>query len=388
MKGSKYDILMLLFLLLVLSSCSTAQQRNDAADLSRFWETSHQWYDINDDDKIITPLPDKPRYLSSEIAKIADNVLLFQKSNGGWPKNYDMRAILTDEQREAVEKSRNETNTTFDNGATYTQVEYLAKVFSLTQNDRYKDGCLRGIDFILTAQYDNGGWPQFHPDTRGYRKYITFNDGAMIGVMNLLREIVNHEPEYAFVDEVRRSRVRNAFGKGIDCILKCQIEEDGVKSVWCQQHDDVDFRPQAARSFEPAAICNQESAEIILFLMKLTEPGPAVTAAVQSAVEWFRKSVIHGLRVQTVSAPATEFIYRKSSDDRIAVADSSAPPIWPRFSELNTHRPLFCNRDGKPVYSLAEVERERRVGYAWYTHEPQKVLDRFPEWFKRASETK
>ncbi len=379
---------MLASLLLLLSSCSTAQQRNDTADLSRFWETSHQWYDINDDDKIITPLPDKPRYKSTEITSIADNVLLFQKSNGGWPKNYDIRAILTDEQKQAVEKSRSETNTTFDNGATYTQVEYLARVFTRTNDNRYKEGCLRGIDFILAAQYDNGGWPQFYPDSRGYRKYITFNDGAMIGVMNLLHGIVNNEPEYAFVDEARRSRIRHAFEKGIDCILKCQIEEDGVKSVWCQQHDDVDFRPQSARSFEPAAISNQESAEIVLFLMKLKEPGPAVVAAVQSAVEWFRKSGIHGLRVQIVAAPATEFIYRKSSDDRIVVADSSAPPIWPRFSELNTHKPLFCNRDGHPVYSLAEVERERRVGYAWYTYEPQNVLDKYPKWFKRVSVSK
>ena len=63
--------------------------------------------------------------------------------------------------------------------------------------------------------------------------------------------------------------------------------------------------------------------------------------------------------------------------------DSSAAPIWTRYYELKTHRPLFCNRDSKVVYSLAEVLRERRDGYGWYTYEPQKVLKLYPTWQKK-----
>lgn len=62
------------------------------------------------------------------------------------------------------------------------------------------------------------------------------------------------------------------------------------------------------------------------------------------------------------------------------VVDSAAPPIWTRYYELQTHKPLFCNRDSKVVYSLAAVERERRDGYGWYTYEPQKVLNKYAEW--------
>ena len=29
---------------------------------------------------------------------------------------------------------------------------------------------------LLEAQYDNGGWPQYHPRATGYHKHITFND--------------------------------------------------------------------------------------------------------------------------------------------------------------------------------------------------------------------
>ncbi len=35
----------------------------------------------------------------TEIIKIADNILLFQRDNRGWPKNCDMQAILTDGQK-------------------------------------------------------------------------------------------------------------------------------------------------------------------------------------------------------------------------------------------------------------------------------------------------
>jgi PelA/Pel-15E family pectate lyase len=74
-------------------------------------------------------------------------------------------------------------------------------------------------------------------------------------------------------------------------------------------------------------------------------------------------------------------MYKKiSKTDRIVVKDSLAPPIWARFYELETHKPLFCNRDSKLVYSLAEVERERRDGYGWYTYDPKKALKKYKTW--------
>ncbi len=170
---------------------------------------------------------------------------------------------------------------------------------------------------------------------------------------------------------------------GADCILQCQIRENDKLTVWCQQHDHVDFHPQKARTYELASICNDESADIVLFLMSIDRPTQEVTRSIQGAVEWFNASTIFGLRVKTISAPNTKFIYRTSNEDKIVVEDSKALPIWARFYELGTHKPLFCNRDGKPVYSLAEVERERRVGYRWYTYEPQKVLDAYSAWIKK-----
>ena len=42
----------------------------------------------------------------------------------------------------------------------------------------------------------------------------------------------------------------------------------------------------------------------------------------------------------------------------------------------------------KIVYSLAEVDRERRDGYGWYTYEPQKVLNAYSSWQQKWAKDK
>jgi PelA/Pel-15E family pectate lyase len=381
-----------IFLFLIFSIISCAQEplnvlKYKPFNLEPFYDSAHHWYDIHDEDKIINPLPDQKRYNPSKVTKIADNIVLFQKSNGGWAKNYDMLAILSQKQKQAVINAKDETNTTFDNGATHSQVQYLADVYTKTEVERYKRACIKGIEFILEAQYNNGGFPQFYPDTSGYKKYITFNDDAMVGVMKVLYRIVMNSSEYFFISDTFRNRVKRAFEKGIDCILKCQIAEDGVKNVWCQQHDNIDFHPQNARTFEPAAICNGESTEIVYLLMQLDNPSKEVITSVQSAVKWFEESKIYGIRVEWVDSSHADYKYHSTDKDRVVVEDQDAPPIWTRFYELGTHKPMFCRRDGKIVYSLAEVERERRTGYRWYLNWPQIILDIYPAWQKKWAPT-
>ncbi len=366
--------------ILILFGCSFL---NNHPDTGRFYDSAHHWYDINDVDKLIKPLPDRPVYDDSEYVKIADNILLFQKNNGGWEKNYDMRAKLTPEQANKIKAGKECDNTTYDNGATHTQLSYLAEVYTLTNDEKYKNAFLKGLDFIFESQYDNGGFPQKYPDSSSYHDHITFNDGAMGGVMFVLRNIVYKDPAYLFVDSDTYNKAKVAFDKGIDCILKCQIVENGVKTVWCQQHDKITLEPRPARTFEPAAICNMESAGIIRILMDIPDPDQRVKEAVNSAIKWYEDSAIEGLRVETFDADQKEFVYRTSKRDRRVVMDKNAPRIWARFYELGTHVPLFCRRDGRIVYSMKEVERERREGYAWYHYVPEYVLDEYKNWNKK-----
>ena len=371
----------------VYTSAQSTKESNIIINTQPFADGTNHWYYINDDSNIVNSVPNQPKYSESEYTKIADNILYFQRDNGGWLKNYDMRAILTPEQIHNVIKTKSILHTTFDNSTTYTHTYYLAQVYTQTKIEKYKVGCLKGIQFILKAQYSNGGWPQYFPLEKGYSRHVTFNDGAYMGIMNLLEKILNNDPNFTFLDKKTKNKVVASYQKGIDCILKTQIVDQGKLTAWCQQHDEVTLLPAWARKFEPPSICNGESAEIVLFLMHQENPDQKIINSIQSAVKWFSDSKIYNTRIETFDAPQFDSKYRTVTTDRRVVIDSTAPTIWTRYYELATEKPLFCDRDSKYLYSLAEVSRERRSGYAWYTYAPEKVLEKYPEWQKKHTPT-
>ncbi|MDP4210188.1 MAG: pectate lyase [Bacteroidota bacterium] len=352
-------------------------------DTAPFADNSNHWYGIYDKANIINPRPGKPRYKPTEITNIADNILLFQKNNGGWPKNYDIFAILTDAQKDSLIASKGILNTTFDNGSTYTQIDALSTTYTATHIEKYKTAALKGLEFILKAQYKNGGWPQYFPLESNYSSHITYNDGAFLGIIALLKDIKDRKSEYAYIDNIHRQKLEVAYNKALQCILKTQINDAGKPTAWCQQHDEKTLQPAWARKFEPPSICNKESADLVLFLMSLDKPSKEIIDAVQNAVAWFQDSKIYNTRVVSIQAEPMVTPFRVSKSDKVVVVDSIAPPIWTRYYELKTHKPLFCNRDSKVVYSLAEVARERRDGYGWYTYSPQQVLNKYPDWQKK-----
>lgn len=348
-----------------------------------FGDGVRHWYGIKNEHSLVNPIANQPRYEESNYTKIADNIILFQRDNGGWPKNYDMRAILTSKQVKNVLKTKHILHTTFDNATTFTHIYYLAQVYTASKIDKYKDACLKGIDFILSAQYANGGWPQYYPLQNNYSRHITFNDEAYMGIMSLLRKVVDGHSNFQFVDSKLQEKVAIAYKKGLDCILNMQIKNKGRLTAWCQQHDEKDLSPAWARAFEPPSICNKESIPIVLFLMEIENPNEKIIKAIQSAVSWFANSKIYNTRVESFNITPFKSKFKTVSRDRRVVIDSLAIPIWTRFYELGTETPLFSDRNSKYLYTMAEVSVERRNGYAWYTYAPQKVLDKYSKWQKK-----
>jgi len=317
--------------------------------------------------------------VSSEAVRVAEIMLLYQRSNGGWPKNYDEDQILTDQVRAKLRAQKNKDDTTFDNGATHSEVRHLARVYRETSDERYRQAAIKGIEFILKAQYANGGWPQFYPKSRGYSRYITFNDGAMIGVMSTLRDIVRRKPEFAFVSDDLRDRAARALEKAIPCLLKCQIVVDGKKTAWCAQHDEKTLAPAKARSYELPSISGSESVGIVRFLMDIEQPAPEITEAIQAAITWFDEAKLEGIREVRQDAPGTP-----KGWDKVVVRDATAPPMWARFYEIGTNKPIFCSRDGIPRATLAEISYERRNGYSWLGYAPARLLaNDYPAWQKK-----
>src|SRR5215471_4475706 len=159
-------------------------------------------------------------YGGAEAVRIADNLLIYQRDIGGWDKNIDMAAPLTAEKRAELEKEKRDpaAHSTIDNDATYTQMRYLARVYTGTHEQRFAAAFRRGLQYLLKAQYSNGGWPQFYPLRDGYWSHITYNDDAMIGVMELLRDVWAGRGEFAFTREDERAAARRAVEKGTECI--------------------------------------------------------------------------------------------------------------------------------------------------------------------------
>jgi PelA/Pel-15E family pectate lyase len=320
-------------------------------------------------------------YKSDEACRVADNLLIYQAANGGWNKNIDMAKTLTQEQIDRIIASK-EQGTTLDNGATHTQLRYMANMYAATGDAKYYDSFMKGLNYLLDAQYQSGGWPQFYPLKKGYYTHITFNDGAMIGAMRVLDGVARGIKPFDIVkDEAVKTKCKIAVQKGVDCILKCQIVVDGKKTVWCAQHDEVTFKPAKARSYELVSLSGSESVGVTRFLMDIDDPSPQVIEAVEGAVNWFNKVKITGVMEERVRDAAG-----KRGWNKVQVSDPNAKPTWARFYEIGTDRPIYVDRDGAAKYSIAEIGYERRNGYAWTGSWPEQVIGpKYDQWHEKLS---
>ncbi|MCX2838245.1 pectate lyase [Salinimicrobium sp. MT39] len=304
-------------------------------------------------------------------------MLLYQHTNGGWYKNIDMSNELSSKEKDSLRNLQNkEMGTTIDNGATHNQLKYLARVYKATGKEDYKIAFLEGVDYLLEAQYSNGGWPQFYPLKKGYYGHITYNDEAMIGVMNLLRDIAQNEEPYSFVDAFRKNKAEKAVEKGLKIILDTQVEVDGKLTAWGAQHDKKTLKPAKARAYELASLSGKESAEIVRYLMEIENPSEAVKRSVRSAIQWFEDAKVTGKRVEWIKDPSLP-----EGRDRIVVEDPAGGPLWGRFTEIGTNRPMFIGRDGVVKYKLEEIEHERRINYSYIDNYAEDLLkEEYPKW--------
>lgn len=317
-------------------------------------------------------------YGSKEAIRVGDQMLQYQRVTGGWPKNIDMFRPMGEREMQAVLKDKQRTDdSTVDNNATTTQMTFLANVYQKTGEARFKEGFLKGMEYLLSGQYENGGWPQFWPNPHGYQVHITFNDNNIVNMLSIFQDIVNGKEPYQgdLISDEMRQRIKASFDKGIDIILKTQMHVNGKLTVWCQQHDKDTYAPAPARAFELVSYCTMETVALTRLLMSLPDPDKRVKAAVNAAMQWLDKYKISGYRVER-TGPAGN---RTLRDTRL-VEDANAKPIWGRFYDMEYCEPYVCDRDGIARRSLAEIGYERRSGYSWYGSYAEGLYDIYNEW--------
>ncbi|MBN2181619.1 MAG: hypothetical protein JW715_06875 [Sedimentisphaerales bacterium] len=207
-------------------------------------------------------------------------------------------------------------NGTMDDYVTQGAVEFLYQLSLVSGEEKYYLGYLRGLDFFLKAQKQNGSIPQAYPAS-GYSALATFNDDAMLSVFQAL--ILGHK--------------RTGDKKYLDAALRIAqwVKNNRIgDSGWSTQTTD-DGKPAGARTFEPPSVGALPTWHAFMILTEayrwtkdesLLEPMPG-------AYEWLKKAQLPNGR-------------------------------WARFYYPETTRPRYRTADGRDV-DLPEA----RSGYSW-----------------------
>lgn len=228
-------------------------------------------------------------------------------------------------------------NATFDDRVTQDAAGFLLRFYNVTKKAAYREPLLKALDFVLTAQYPNGAWPQRYPlrddyahdGFPDYTSFYTLNDGAAQANVELLLDAYE-----AFGDP----RYFEAARLGVDALVELQGPED--QACWAEQYD-LSNRPTAARTHEPAGYVVRESigAMYLLGRFYLLTGDQKYLSPIPRCLDWF---------------------------DRINRESAAEGYPRPRYWEPGTNRPLYVVR----------TEELTPEGYGVYlrTTDPSKTL--------------
>jgi PelA/Pel-15E family pectate lyase len=310
---------------------------------------------------------------------LAEKMMMYQLPNGGWGKhNSDKKnvdyTVKIDSKILKIIKANDNDLATIDNNATSKEINGLIKAYGTTKNPAYLKSAEKGIEYLLSMQYENGGFPQYFPNKSIYRKQVTYNDNAMINVLTILYNISEGKEGFDVVNSQLKEKSKVAVQKGIDCILKTQILQNGKLSIWADQYNEVTLVPEKARAFEPMSLATGESVNIVKFLM-MQSVTPEIEKSIRSAIEWFKESKIDGY---------TYNVSRESEKAMRTLSKKEGSAVWARFYDIPTNKPVFGDRDGSVKFNYEDISEERRMGYSWYNEAGTKLIENeFPKWLKR-----
>ncbi|HMO60986.1 MAG TPA: pectate lyase [Ferruginibacter sp.] len=355
-------------------------------DINTAWVYDYKWkpnavpVKAGSDDSYEKPLATGKIFYDT----VAENMLLFQRANGGWPKHFNKekinyRHLFSETEKKEIQAGyESGIDATIDNNATTREIRYLAKWYKKTGDKRYLTAAEKGVGYLLQAQYANGGWPQYYPDFSSYRSEITYNDNAMINVLNVLADVLEGRNDMEVITQSFQRRCAQAIQQGIKCILRTQLKQRKKLTVWCAQYDAKTLQPATARAYELPSLSGQESVAILRFLMRQDKPGKAIKKAIINGIQWFEQVKIEGYQFKEIVSAHTP-----NGKDRVLVP-VAGNITWARFYDLNTNEPFFVGRDGIRKKDLQEIEHERRIGYAWYTEQPAELLkEYYTQWTKK-----
>jgi PelA/Pel-15E family pectate lyase len=309
-------------------------------------------------------------YASAEARHVADVVASFQTPAGGWGKNVRRGGPLRQKGESFV--IGHSYVGTIDNDATVGELRFLARVQGQlpgAEGQVYRDAFLKGVRYLLNAQYPNGGFPQVYPLEGWYHDAITFNDDAMAHALELLATVAGREGDYRFVPAALAGEAREATARGVRLLLAAQVVVDGARTGWGQQQDALTLALAGARNYEPAALASHESGSLLMFLMRLPDPSPEIVGAVHAGAAWLKRAALHDV----------EWTH-KSPEGRRLAPKPGASPIWARYYDVASGKPIFGERDHAIHDDIMDLAPGRRNGYGWFVAGPSRTLAAYETW--------
>jgi len=279
-------------------------------------------------------------------AKSAAKVLVYgQHPEGGWHYFIDFDPAGVQQWYEEVaskcwgweEFYHYNGNSTFDDNTTVGAADFLLDLYLTSGDARYRTPLLKALDFIVDAQYPNGGWPQRYPLSRDYTyegrpdytSFYTFNDDVIPGNIFFLLKAYR-----ALGDE----RYRRAALHGMDFVVLAQ--QGQPQPGWAQQYD-MDLNPREARNCEPRALSPPLTAQMVQYLMTFYKATGQTKylRGIPDALDWLDRATL----------PA---------------GHSDQGHTHAMFVEIGTDRPLYPHREGAT----------HDVGRYWTDYKPVDIL--------------
>lgn len=239
--------------------------------------------------------------------KAGDALIAGQLENGGWPHEF-------------TPGEEKQTTATFDDDASQSATRFLVHLWQETGEERFAEAAKRAAQFIIDAQYENGGWPQRVPGGSGYGKNITLNDQAMMDIMRTL---------FLCSEAFDDPRYREAAIRGGECLLA--LRGAPPQAGWAQQFTP-DGEPAPARRFEPTALSSYESMDAVRILrdVYLETGDKRFIEACPPVFDWMKRSRLPNGK-------------------------------WARFYEYGSNQPLYCTESGEIIFDVNNA----RPGYGW-----------------------
>lgn len=214
-------------------------------------------------------------------------------------------------------------NGTFDDAGTSESAQFLLRLYLEKRDETYRGPLYKAIDFVLDAQYPNGGWPQRFPLTNDgglhgqedYTGHITFNDDVAGENLEFLIFCYQTLGEERLLDPIRR---------GMDIFLATQ--QPMPQPAWGLQHYLHDLTPAPARTIEPRAFATHTTAANISALMRFYRltGDRKYLARIPEALDW----------LDSVEAPRHL---------------QSGGRTHPTFIQIGNGRPLYIHRRGSNI---------------------------------------